>query len=237
MAPVERRRMAPVAATPSIRREPRWVPLRAAEAPPCQRELARVVPPPPLERERCLPAVRPHISMLEGGGGDVCGGESGGSRSGGGGGGASGGGGEATTNLMAYLLPLMVAGVAALAPRRQLTVAALRAATLTRWRRPTWAASLQASVIEAAAPASWREPARRAPLRAGAAPWIPPTRTSTYLAHFTVPRPHRPRQHLLAVRPPLYPLPWWLAVARAAPLKQCCVSTSAPLTPPRLWRG
>jgi hypothetical protein len=108
MAPVERRLVAPVAATPSIRREPRWVPLRAAK----------------------LPAVRPHISMLEGGGGDACGGESGGSRSGGGEGGAGGGGGGATTNLMAYRLPRVVAGVAALAPRRQLTVAALRAATL-----------------------------------------------------------------------------------------------------------
>jgi hypothetical protein len=142
--------MAPVAATPSSRREPQWVPLR-------------VVPPPPLVRGMYLPAVRPPLSVLEGGGGGVCGGEGGGSRSGGGVGGASGGGGQATTYLMAY-------------------TAVARAASTAH---PSWP---------------------------------PPTRTSPYLMLYTVLRPHQPQLHLLAVRPPLYPLLWLQAVARAAPL-------------------
>jgi hypothetical protein len=48
--------------------------------------------------------------------------------------------------------------------------------------------------------------------------WLPPACISSYLTNYTVPRLHHPRLHLHAVRPPLYPLPWLQAVARAAPL-------------------
>ena len=47
-----------------------------------------------------------------------------------------------------------------------------------------------------------------------------PSRIPPYLANYLVLQPHHLHMHLHAVRPPLYLLPWWLAVARAAPLER-----------------